>query len=694
MRIRIARQRLITITMATAALLCAGAVQAATLTTGATVKVSDNHSVFDVSVFPGKAGYDTGTQSGAFGDGTVVDYRFFNNSGTTFNGTGYANGGAGVVSTATATHSSGTNGGALHWADVWTTNDPGSQAANFTTATIARSQGVTGTIDISGLDEGSLYFIYGSYHNPNTVALTMTGSGQTPVTESHTIDPPNTSNMAWVTDFGFEDAAAYDTITYTYTNTDTDASRARFMGVVVDDAPPAPPPPPPGVILGTGTGALRHDGVTYFDMTDPENDGAADANVNYNALFTSTDEPGFGGGEYSFNVFDNIVGGSNAKWCCNDPGGDGHQLTAQFGEPIQLTSFTITSSNDSPGRDPSIWEIQGSNDGTNFTTIYSHDDADYSGPLWTARDQVILFEAGTDYTLPASYEYIRYDVADSVSGGHALNELEYFDASKTTMDPPPPPPTQLLHHWTLDGMPGGLALDDVGTNDGTIVGDEIFLVPGKIGQAFDFGGTDDYVDFGGDVADMENPGKFSVAMWFLRQTDLDNATNHGVDNVLMAQSSNSDNDNFEVGTDGDQVELYVDTGGGSADATVRATIPGGIANNAWHHIVVTYDQNSANELKLYFNGDFIQQWDQFGGVLDGAGGTDGSPLTLAIARSIGEQWGDFDGYIDDVRIYDAALTGDEVAALFAPAVIPEPMTMLAVGLSIAGLGGYVRRRRS
>ena len=26
-------------------------------------------------------------------------------------------------------------------------------------------------------------------------------------------------------------------------------------------------------------------------------------------------------------------------------------------------------------------------------------------------------------------------------------------------------------------------------------------------------------------------------------------------------------------------------------------------------------------------------------------------------------------------------------------VIPEPMTMLAVGMSVAGLGGYVRRRR-
>ena len=52
-------------------------VSAAELTYDSTVEVSDNESVFNVSVFPGKAGYDNGTVSGIFGDGTVVDYRFF-----------------------------------------------------------------------------------------------------------------------------------------------------------------------------------------------------------------------------------------------------------------------------------------------------------------------------------------------------------------------------------------------------------------------------------------------------------------------------------------------------------------------------------------------------------------------------------------------------------------------------------------
>jgi hypothetical protein len=260
-------------------------VSAAVLTHDATVEVSDNHSVFDVSVFPGKAGYDDGTDSGVFGDGTVVDYRFFNNSDTTFNGTGYADGGAGLVSEATATNSSGTNGGALHWADVWTTSDPDAAPADFTSGTVARSQGVSGTIDISGLRSGTLYFIYGSYFNPNTVALTMTGSGQPTVDAQHVEDPPNTTNKAFVTGFSFADASLYDQISYTYTNTDTDASRARFMGVIVDGAAAYPksssdPSPEDGltdvsrnVILSWTPGiyADKHDvyfGTVFDDVND------------------------------------------------------------------------------------------------------------------------------------------------------------------------------------------------------------------------------------------------------------------------------------------------------------------------------------------------------------------------------------------------------------------------------------------
>lgn len=63
-------------------------------------------------------------------------------------------------------------------------------------------------------------------------------------------------------------------------------------------------------VLGTGTGSL-----IGGDLTDPEDDGQPDVDEGYNAIFTSSEEPGFGGGEFAFNVFDNQLGPGNAKWC-------------------------------------------------------------------------------------------------------------------------------------------------------------------------------------------------------------------------------------------------------------------------------------------------------------------------------------------------------------------------------------------
>ena len=143
-----------------------------------------------------------------------------------------------------------------------------------------------------------------------------------------------------------------------------------------------------GEVLGVGTDALLGG-----DLTDPEDDGLPDEDTNYNAKFTASDEPAFGGGESAFNVFDNLLGGGNDKWCCGPGGiaeGEVISVTAEFEEAYVLSHFTVSSANDAPGRDPIKWEIHGSNDGENFTPIYSRDGEN----LFTERLQVILFEAG------------------------------------------------------------------------------------------------------------------------------------------------------------------------------------------------------------------------------------------------------------------------------------------------------------
>lgn len=222
------------------------------------------------------------------------------------------------------------------------------------------------------------------------------------------------------------------------------------------------PPADASTLLGTGTAALLGG-----DLTDPEDDGLPDADVNYNATFCGNDEPGFGGGEHAFNVFDNRVGGGNDKWCCGPGGGipaEGLYVCCKLdaGERL-LTHFTLASGNDTPGRRPSVWEVRGSSNGVDWDTIIRVDDtnvdaiayngdSDGDGTVWSDNNQVIRFDAGVDYPVPSSlynhYRFVTFDTPLNPSGAYfQLGEIEYFGVI-------PEPATCLL----LSAAAGGLGV--------------------------------------------------------------------------------------------------------------------------------------------------------------------------------------------------------------------------------------------
>jgi hypothetical protein len=200
-------------------------------------------------------------------------------------------------------------------------------------------------------------------------------------------------------------------------------------------------------VLGTGTEAL-----IGGDLTDPEDDGNPEADEGYNAIFTANEEPGFGGGEFAFNVFDNILGPSNDKWCCGPAGGipeEGLWVTAELEEPHRLTHFTVSSANDVPARDPTVWKIQGSNDGTNFTDIFSHD----GDSLWgDTRFQVIRFDAGEDFDVQTTaYQFFRFvclNTASNPAGAYyQVGEIEFFGEPGTGTDTAVDPKAKLTTTW-------------------------------------------------------------------------------------------------------------------------------------------------------------------------------------------------------------------------------------------------------
>ncbi|MDX2418317.1 MAG: hypothetical protein QNK19_12730 [Xanthomonadales bacterium] len=215
-------------------------------------------------------------------------------------------------------------------------------------------------------------------------------------------------------------------------------------------------------ILGTGTAAL-----IGGDLSDPTNslDNTA-GTTTASAIPTlwvsasATSEPGFSpaeGNERAFDIFDNTIGGGTAKWCCSPAP---QSMAIELYEQYVLTYFTIASGNDVPMRDPDIWSIDGSNDGVNWTPIYTYNNNGNSP--FTARLQVIRFDGnGVDFPTPAAYRWYRYNVSSTVTNGgfHQINEVELFGDNYTI-------------GGNVTGLAGsGLVLQNNGADDLAIAAD-------------------------------------------------------------------------------------------------------------------------------------------------------------------------------------------------------------------------------
>ena len=185
-----------------------------------------------------------------------------------------------------------------------------------------------------------------------------------------------------------------------------------------------------------------------------------------------------------------------------------------------------------------------------------------------------------------------------------------------------------------------------------------------------FDGIDDRVNFG-DIIALRTPSKMSVSFWFKRDADKPANSNHGTSNVMYAVASDPYNDNIEIGTDGALVEIYLHTsvsdGSIAAGNTQLDSFDAGITNNTWYHLVFTYDSvvPSGPEGRLYIDGTEVKVWTHWGGSLVSSfipnPAPPGSQLTIGDTDHIETP---FKGFIDDVSVWNMALSGDQVKEIY------------------------------
>jgi hypothetical protein len=195
--------------------------------------------------------------------------------------------------------------------------------------------------------------------------------------------------------------------------------------------------------------------------------------------------------------------------------------------------------------------------------------------------------------------------------------------------------------WKFDEGSDVEVYDSADGHNGTLIGDPSW-VAGKIGDyALEFDGAGDCVD----TNDFDLPNNFTISLWINPAS-----TNDGQCFIGKHSSDGANKFLFGFWHGGYNVRLQTD---------VYRT---GVKTTGWQHLAVVASQKDAShtDVTVYKNGDILwsHTFDDIAGDMSGK------------AWTIGQEWDSntrtdfFNGTIDDVRIYNRHLGGEEIELIY------------------------------
>src|SRR3990167_4836188 len=242
----------------------------------------------------------------------------------------------------------------------------------------------------------------------------------------------------------------------------------------------------------------------------------------------------------------------------------------------------------------------------------------------------------------------------------------YFNVRAAKINPSPTTlnTSGLVGYWTFDGADtpwtsstAATTLDKSGNNNtGTLTSMNRATSPteGKIGQALNFDGSNDYVNVG-----VISSNFVSMSLWVNFPSAITAATScQALTKYGSANDGNNDQETVTLGSCSglatNETLMILGYTGSFLRTYITDTLSAG-----WHHIVLRWDTGSS-QYKFYVDGV----------VKTSVAGTQGdTPLTaidnFAIAyKGSPSSYGYFNGNIDEVRIYNRALSAGGGASLY------------------------------
>lgn len=219
-------------------------------------------------------------------------------------------------------------------------------------------------------------------------------------------------------------------------------------------------------------------------------------------------------------------------------------------------------------------------------------------------------------------------------------------------------------YWRLGESSGTTAANEMGSYPGTYVGSPTLGAAGAVvgNNAATFNGTTQYATVAHESALSNNQSAgFSIECWVNPATIAGNDTFSSTNpRFIVLKGNNVSVANYFLRMLGGKINFGFRNSANSGYVE-RITDSAVVSTGSWQHIVAT---NNGSEIVLYLNGAAIAS-SLLGSMSNALTNTE----TLNISTGVGLRL--FQGSIDEIAIYNTALSAERIAAHYAARNIPE-----------------------